>query len=44
MLEIDGRARQFNGRSVHLDISFELRAGEYVANNSRGTIVSGKGH
>ena len=29
MLEIDGLTHQFKGRSVQLDISFDLRAGEY---------------
>jgi len=31
MLEIDGLARQFNGRSVLRDISLRMQGGEYVA-------------
>jgi putative ABC transport system ATP-binding protein len=31
MLEIEGLARQFNGRDVLRDVSLRLRAGEYIA-------------
>ncbi len=44
MLEIEGRAQQFDDRNVQLDISFELRAGEYVPTIQGDQLISERGH